>query len=101
MDTNPWFRGSYLRNFPAENPVQISIGGSLSRRSGGAGVTVIRECRTIVVTVTDCVERGHRSHQVTWNGVTLYASTFGADCHDVAYVPGTGWPEPGGFALTL
>jgi hypothetical protein len=53
-------------------------------------------------TVTDCVEMGipaaaERALEVAWKGAEAVWLSFDVDCLDAAFVPGTGWPEPGGF----
>jgi agmatinase len=54
------------------------------------------------MTVTDCVEMGireaaERALDVAWDGADAVWLSFDVDCLDAAFVPGTGWPEPGGF----
>ena len=54
------------------------------------------------MTVTDCVEMGieaaaERALEVAWDGAEAVWLSFDVDCLDAAFVPGTGWPEPGGF----
>ncbi len=54
------------------------------------------------MTVTDCVEMGieaaaERALEVAWDGADAVWLSFDVDCLDAAFVPGTGWPEPGGF----
>jgi agmatinase len=34
---------------------------------------------------------------VAWDGADAVWLSFDVDCLDAAFVPGTGWPEPGGF----
>ena len=68
MHTCPWFHATNMANAPAENLVQLGIGGWQVPREG---VKVCRERGTNVLTVTDCIDAG--------------------------FVPGTGWPEPGGL----
>jgi hypothetical protein len=38
-----------------------------------------------------------RALEVAWNGAAAVWLSFDVDCLDAAFVPGTGWPEPGGF----
>ena len=99
MHTTPWFHATNIPNVPAKNLVQIGIGGWQSPRPG---VKVGRERHTTIMTVTDCVEMGienaaQRALEVAWNGVDAVWLSFDVDCLDAAFVPGTGWPEPGGF----
>ena len=99
MHTTPWFHATDLPNVPAKNLVQIGIGGWQAPRPG---VKVGRERGTTIMTVTDCVEMGieeaaRRALEVAWDGVDAVWLSFDVDCLDAAFVPGTGWPEPGGF----
>jgi agmatinase len=99
MHTTPWFHATDIPNVPAKNLVQIGIGGWQAPRPG---VQVGRERGTTVMTVTDCVEMGieaaaQRALDVAWDGADAVWLSFDVDCLDAAFVPGTGWPEPGGF----
>ncbi|MGQ0680080.1 MAG: arginase family protein [Actinomycetota bacterium] len=42
---------------------------------------------------------GHvqKALEVAWDGAEAVWLSFDVDCLDAAFVPGTGWPEPGGF----
>lgn len=100
MHTTPWFHATNLPNVPARNLVQIGIGGWQAPRPG---VRVGRERGTTIMTVTDCVEMGieaaaRRALHVAWDGTDAVWLSFDVDCLDAAFVPGTGWPEPGGFS---
>ena len=99
MHTTPWFHATDLPNVPAKNLVQVGIGGWQAPRPG---VKVGRERGTTIMTVTDCVEMGigtaaERALEVAWDGAEAVWLSFDVDCLDAAFVPGTGWPEPGGF----
>ncbi|MSQ14616.1 MAG: agmatinase [Dehalococcoidia bacterium] len=99
MHTTPWFHATNIPNVPAKNLVQIGIGGWQAPRPG---VKVGRERQTTIMTVTDCVEMGieaacQRALEVAWDGTDAVWLSFDVDCLDAAFVPGTGWPEPGGF----
>ena len=99
MHTTPWFHATNIPNVPAKNLVQIGIGGWQAPRPG---VKVGRERGTTIMTVTDCVEMGieeaaKKALEVAWDGVDAVWLSFDVDCLDAAFVPGTGWPEPGGF----
>ncbi len=99
MHTTPWFHATNIPNVPPKNLVQIGIGGWQSPRPG---VKVGRERQTTIMTVTDCVEMGienaaKRALDVAWDGADAVWLSFDVDCLDAAFVPGTGWPEPGGF----
>ena len=79
--------------------MQIGIGGWQAPRPG---VKVGRERGTTIMTVTDVRRDGHRGGgakalEVAWDGVDAVWLSFDVDCLDAAFVPGTGWPEPGGF----
>ncbi len=99
MHTTPWFHATDLPNVPARNLVQLGIGGWQAPRPG---VKVSRERETTIMTVTDCVEMGaeaaaERALEVAWDGTQAVWLSFDVDCLDAGFVPGTGWPEPGGF----
>ena len=99
MHTTPWFHATNIPNVPAKNLVQIGIGGWQAPRPG---VQVGRERETTIMTVTDCVEMGieeaaAHALEVAWDGADAVWLSFDVDCLDAAFVPGTGWPEPGGF----
>ncbi len=99
MHTTPWFHATDLPNVPPKNLVQIGIGGWQAPRPG---VKVGRERGTTIMTVTDAVEMGiqeaaERALEVAWDGAEAVWLSFDVDCLDAAFVPGTGWPEPGGF----
>ena len=99
MHTTPWFHATNIPNVPAKNLVQIGIGGWQAPRPG---VKVGRERQTTIMTVTDCVEMGienaaKQALEVAFDGVDAVWLSFDVACLDAAFVPGTGWPEPGGF----
>jgi agmatinase len=99
MHTTPWCHATDIPNVPAKNLVQIGIGGWQAPRPG---VKVGRERGTTVLTVKDCVEMGmcaavETALEVAWDDAEAVWLSFDVDCLDAAFVPGTGWPEPGGF----
>jgi agmatinase len=99
MHTTPWFHATDIPNVPARNLVQLGIGGWQAPRPG---VKVCRERETTIMTVNDCVGMGldaavERALEVAWDGTEAVWLSFDVDCLDAAFVPGTGWPEPGGF----
>ena len=99
MHTTPWFHATDIPNVPAKNLVQLGIGGWQAPRPG---VKVCRERETTIMTVNDCVDMGldvavERALTVAWDGTDAVWLSFDVDCLDAAFVPGTGWPEPGGF----
>ena len=99
MHTCPWFHATNMANAPAENLVQLGIGGWQVPREG---VKVCRERGTNVLTVTDICDIGleaaaqHAIERATDGTDCVYIS-FDIDCIDAGFVPGTGWPEPGGL----
>ncbi|WP_239348011.1 agmatinase family protein [Frankia sp. CIT1] len=99
MHTTPWFHATNIRNAPATNLVQIGIGGWQAPR---AGVKVGRERGTTVITVGD-VERvgvekiAEVALETAWKDATAVYLSFDIDVIDAGFVPGTGWPEPGGL----
>jgi agmatinase len=99
MHTTPWFHATDIPNVPPKNLVQIGIGGWQAPRPG---VKVCRDRETTIMTVNDCVNMGmdaaiERALEVAWDGAEAVWLSFDVDCLDAAFVPGTGWPEPGGF----
>lgn len=99
MHTTPWFHATNIPNAPAVNLVQIGIGGWQSPRGG---VKVGRGRGTTIMTVGD-VERvgidkiAETALEVAWAGATAVYLSFDIDVLDSGFVPGTGWPEPGGL----
>ena len=99
MHTCPWFHATNMANAPAENLVQLGIGGWQVPREG---VKVCRERGTNVLTVTDITEMGleaaaHYAIERATDGTDCVYISFDIDCIDAGFVPGTGWPEPGGL----
>lgn len=99
MHTTPWFHATDIPNVPPRNLVQVGIGGWQAPR---AGVAVGRERQTTIMTVNDCVEMGveqaaEAALEIAWRDAEAVWLSFDVDCLDAAFVPGTGWPEPGGF----
>ena len=99
MHTCPWFHATNMANAPAENLVQLGIGGWQVPREG---VKVCRERGTNVLTVTDITEMGLEAAaqyaiQRATDGTDCVYISFDIDCIDAGFVPGTGWPEPGGL----
>jgi agmatinase len=99
MHTTPWFHATNIANAPPVNLVQIGIGGWQAPR---AGVKVGRERGTTVMTVGD-VERvgiekiAEVALELAWKGAKAVYLSFDIDVIDAGFVPGTGWPEPGGL----
>jgi agmatinase len=79
--------------------VQLGIGGWQVPR---AGTKVGRERGTTVLTVNDIEKIGidktiEIALEVAWKGASAVYLSFDIDSVDAGFVPGTGWPEPGGL----
>jgi len=107
MHTTPWFHSTNLPNVPAKNLVQVGIGGWQVPREA---VKVARERETNIITMADMERMGvdktaEMALEMAWDGADMVYMSFDIDSVDCGFVPGTGWPEPGGFlpreALTL
>jgi len=99
MHTCPWFHATNIPNCPPANLVQLGIGGWQVPR---AGVKVGRERGTTILTVNDVEKVGidktiEIALEVAWKGASAVYLSFDIDVMDAGFVPGTGWPEPGGF----
>ena len=99
MHTCPWFHATNIANAPAKNLVQLGIGGWQVPRPG---VRVGRERGTTVLTVDEIAEMGldkavDLALEVAMDRTVAVYLSFDIDCIDAGFVPGTGWPEPGGF----
>ena len=99
MHTTPWFHSTNLPNVPAKNLVQVGIGGWQVPREA---VSVARERETNIITMSDIEKLGidrtaELALEMAWNGVDMVYLSFDIDSIDCGFVPGTGWPEPGGF----
>src|SRR5271169_372367 len=99
MHTTPWFHATNLTNVPAVNLVQVGIGGWQVPRDA---VAQIRARNTNVLTMRDFEEMGidktaEVALDLAWKDADAVYMSFDIDCVDCGFVPGTGWPEPGGF----
>ncbi len=99
MHTTPWFHATNMPNVPAKNLVQIGIGGWQVPREA---VKVARERQTNIITMADVEAMGidktvEMALDMAWDGVDMVYMSFDIDSIDCGFVPGTGWPEPGGF----
>jgi len=99
MHTCPWFHATNIKNAPAKNLVQLGIGGWQVPRQG---VKVCRERETNILTVTDITEMGldaavEFALERALDDTDCVYISFDIDCIDAGFVPGTGWPEPGGL----
>jgi agmatinase len=99
MHTCPWFHATNIPNCPPSNLVQLGIGGWQVPRTG---VKVGRERGTTILTVNDIEKIGidktiEIALEVAWKGASAVYLSFDIDSLDAGFVPGTGWPEPGGL----
>jgi agmatinase len=100
MHTCPWFHATNIPNAPPINLIQLGIGGWQAPRPG---VKVGRSRGTSVLTIEDIMMIGvdkaaEIALDVAWgNGAKAVFLSFDVDSLDAGFVPGTGWPEPGGF----
>lgn len=99
MHTTPWYHATNLTNVPATNLVQVGIGGWQVPRQA---VKEARKRNTTIITMTDVEQLGldkvaEIALEMAWQGVDGVYISFDIDCVDAGFVPGTGWPEPGGF----
>ncbi|MCB0181805.1 MAG: arginase family protein, partial [Anaerolineae bacterium] len=79
--------------------VQFGIGGWQVPRPG---VKISRERGTTIMTITDIMEMGldkalDLAIEVASEGTEAVYLSFDIDSVDAGFVPGTGWPEPGGL----
>ena len=99
MHTTPWFHATNMPNVSATNLVQIGIGGWQVPREAAEQ---IRKRNTNVLTMGDFEELGvdktaEIALELAWKDADAVYMSFDIDCVDCGFVPGTGWPEPGGF----
>jgi agmatinase len=99
MHNTPWYWATNLPNVSAKNLVQLGIGGWQVPR---AGVEVARDRETNVLTIEDIEKIGLEKTaeialDLAWQGTDTVYISFDVDSIDCGFVPGTGWPEPGGF----
>lgn len=99
MHTTPWFHATNLPNVSPRNLVQVGIGGWQVPREA---VKVARERQTTILTMHDVTALGlDKTAQIAletaWDGTDAVYLSLDIDCVDCGFVPGTGWPEPGGF----
>ena len=99
MHTTPWYWATNLPNVPASNLVQLGIGGWQVPRYG---VQEARKRGTNVLTIADIEKLGLEKSaeialELAWKDADAVYVSFDVDSIDCGFVPGTGWPEPGGF----
>jgi len=99
MHTTPWYWATNLPNVSPANLVQLGIGGWQVPREG---VEVARKRNTNVLTIADIERIGLEKTaeialELAWKDTDAVYISFDVDSIDCGFVPGTGWPEPGGF----
>ena len=99
MHTTPWYWATNLPNVSPKNLVQVGIGGWQVPRYG---VAEARSARPTCSPSTDMERLGLEKTaeialELAWDGTDAVYISFDVDSVDCGFVPGTGWPEPGGF----
>lgn len=99
MHTTPYFHATNLPNVRPENLVQIGIGGWQVPR---AAVGNMVDRRTNIFTMDDIEQLGidkvaEMALERAWDGCDAVYMSYDIDSIEAAFVPGTGWPEPGGL----
>jgi len=99
MHTTPYFHATNIPNVPATNLVQIGIGGWQVPREA---LPEMRARQTNVVTMNDIERLGldkvaEMALDAAWKDADAVWLSYDIDSIDAAFVPGTGWPEPGGL----
>ena len=99
MHTCPWFHATNIPNAPPTNLVQLGIGGWQTSRAWVKGA---REKGTNVFTMDDIEDLGiakaaEVALELAWKDADAVYLSFDIDSVEAGHVPGTGWPQPGGF----
>lgn len=99
MHTTPYFHATNIPNVKPKNLVQIGIGGWQVPRPA---VPNMVERETNIFTMDDIEEHGiEKIAEVAldraWDGCDAVYMSYDIDSIEAAFVPGTGWPEPGGL----
>lgn len=99
MHTTPYYHATAIPNVPASNLVQIGIGGWQVPRES---LENMRQRQTNVVTMGDIDRLGvekvaEMALDAAWKDADAVWLSYNIDSIDCAFVPGTGWPEPGGL----
>ncbi|HQU16892.1 MAG: agmatinase [Chromatiales bacterium 21-64-14] len=99
MHTTPWYHATNLPNVLPENLVQVGIGGWQVPRQA---IKEARKRDTTIITMHDVERLGldkvaEIALETAWHGCDAVYLSFDIDSVDAGFVPGTGWPEPGGF----
>ena len=99
MHTTPSSHATDIPNVPPKNLVQIGIGGwqapARVSKSGASGAR--RSSRSTTVSTWDSTRRSRSHSRSPGTTPTRSGSPLTSTALDAAFVPGTGWPEPGGF----
>ncbi|MEM9420032.1 MAG: agmatinase family protein [Planctomycetota bacterium] len=99
MHTCPWFHATNIPNAPSTNLVQMGIGGWQTSREWVKGA---RDIGTYVLTMDDIETMGIEKAaevalDIAWKDADAVYLSFDIDSVEAGHVPGTGWPQPGGF----
>ena len=99
MHTTPYFHATNLPNVRPQNLVQIGIGGWQVPRPA---VPNMVERETNIFTMEDVEQLGidkiaEMALERAWDGCDAVYMSYDIDSIEAAFVPGTGWPEPGGL----
>jgi agmatinase len=99
MHNTPYYWATNLPNVSAKNLVQLGIGGWQVPR---VAVQEVRKRGSNILTIDDIETIGldktaEMALERAWDGTDAVYLSFDIDCVDCGFVPGTGWPEPGGF----
>ena len=99
MHTTPWYYATELPNVPATNLVQIGIGGWQVPREA---LPNMRDRKTNIFTIEDIEDLGidkvaEMALEAAWKDADAVYLSYDIDSIDAGFVPGTGWPEPGGL----
>ena len=99
MHNTPYYWVTELPNVSAKNLVQLGIGGWQVPRYG---VQEGRRRESNVLTIKDIETLGMAKTaeialDLAWDGTDAVYISFDIDAIDCGFVPGTGWPEPGGY----
>jgi len=99
MHTTPYFHATNLPNVRPQNLVQIGIGGWQVPRPA---VPNMIERETNIFTMDDIEQHGiekiaEMALERAWDGCDAVYMSYDIDSIEAAFVPGTGWPEPGGL----
>ena len=99
MHNTPMYWATELENVSARNLVQIGIGGwqvprvaTREVKKRGSNVLTIEDVETLGLD-----KAAEIALEIALDGTDAVYLSFDIDCVDCGFVPGTGWPEPGGF----